>query len=191
MKTNLKLYLQFLMASFRWYILEYLFIWQLWFIIYIFWFHERFDNIFYGSPDSYLSFLCYRLLVTVLSAVVLLSKETVKILQIPLRRIMGGNPRYPKYILGHELTSRLLKLLESSGGQHTQGSQWLFFQAGIILVSILKQWVISTEMTSAWNFWMEKMWVKLFCFKEKIRLKRFKLLNFLCVHFVLYVHFQW
>lgn len=61
--------------------------------------------------------------VTVPGVVVLLNKEAIKIPQIPLRRIMAGNPRYPKYILGHAHTNRLLRLLESSGGQRTQGSQ--------------------------------------------------------------------
>lgn len=127
-----------LMAVFRWYLQ--ISLWQLWFmgsdcmrgLITFLWY-----------PDISYLFLSFFVflnsnLVTVLGAAVLLNKETVKILQMPLRRIMGGNPRYQKYILGHVHTSRLLKLLESSGGQRTQGSQWRFFPAEITLVSTPK-----------------------------------------------------
>lgn len=83
-------------------------------------------------------FPCFSLMATALGAAVLLNKETVKTLQILLRKITGDNPRDPKFILGHAHTSRLLRLLESSGRQLTQGSQWLFFPAGTILVFTLK-----------------------------------------------------
>lgn len=103
---------------------------------------NKFANVFCGGLDVsfwfFFFFLCYSPLATVLGAAVLLNKEAVKNLQIQSRRIQGGNSRDPKYILERAHTSRLLRLLESCGGQHTRGSPWLFSPAGIILASILK-----------------------------------------------------
>lgn len=68
-------------------------------------------------------FPCFSSMASVVSAAVLLNKETVKTLQILLRKITGDHPRDPKFILGHAHTSRLLRLLESSERQLIQGSQ--------------------------------------------------------------------
>lgn len=68
-------------------------------------------------------FPCFSSMASVVSAAVLLNKETVKTLQILSRKITGDNPRDPKFISGHAHTSRLLRLLESSERQLTQESQ--------------------------------------------------------------------